>query len=65
MTTCDVYCELGELVNGTKAGRENDHELIVSDTDCHTVPMYHLQVIFRTLYHFPHHIPVSFASHQL
>jgi len=31
MTTCDVYCELGELVNGTKAGRENDHELIVVD----------------------------------
>mmetsp|Transcript_2194 Transcript_2194/g.2527 ORF Transcript_2194/g.2527 Transcript_2194/m.2527 type:complete len:368 (+) Transcript_2194:62-1165(+) len=31
MTTSDVYCELGELVNGTKAGRENDHELIVVD----------------------------------
>jgi len=31
MTTDDVYCELGELVNGTKAGRENDHELIVVD----------------------------------
>lgn len=31
MTTDDVYCELGELVNGTKAGRENDEELIVVD----------------------------------
>jgi len=31
MTTGDVYCELGELVNGTKAGRENDHELIIVD----------------------------------
>merc|ERR1712238_451506 len=31
MTIIDVYCELGELVNGTKAGRENDHELIVVD----------------------------------
>jgi len=27
----DVYAELGELVNGTKAGRENDEELIVVD----------------------------------
>lgn len=31
MTTDDVYCELGELVNGTKVGRENDQELIVVD----------------------------------
>ena len=31
MTTDDVYAELGELVNGTKAGRENDDELIVVD----------------------------------
>jgi len=31
MTTDDVYAELGELVNGTKAGRENDQELIVVD----------------------------------
>jgi ornithine cyclodeaminase/alanine dehydrogenase-like protein (mu-crystallin family) len=31
MTIDDVYAELGELVNGTKAGRENDQELIVVD----------------------------------
>mmetsp|Transcript_4934 Transcript_4934/g.9458 ORF Transcript_4934/g.9458 Transcript_4934/m.9458 type:complete len:376 (-) Transcript_4934:3099-4226(-) len=31
MTTEDVYAELGELVNGTKAGRENNKELIVVD----------------------------------
>ena len=31
MTTEDVYAELGELVNGTKMGRENDSELIVVD----------------------------------
>ena len=31
MTTDDVYAELGELVNGTKVGRENDQELIVVD----------------------------------
>lgn len=31
MTTDDVYAELGELVNGTKVGRENDEELIVVD----------------------------------
>lgn len=31
MTTDDVYAELGELVNGTKLGRENDEELIVVD----------------------------------
>lgn len=31
MTTDDVYAELGELVNGTKAGRENDQELIIVD----------------------------------
>ena len=31
MTTEDVYAELGELVNGTKKGRENDSELIVVD----------------------------------
>ena len=30
MTVDDVYCELGELVNG-KPGRENDHEIIVVD----------------------------------
>lgn len=30
MTVDDVYCELGELVNGTKPGREGD-ELIVVD----------------------------------
>ena len=31
MTIDDVYAELGELVNGTKAGRENQEELIVVD----------------------------------
>ena len=31
MTIDDVYAELGELVNGTKAGRENNEELIVVD----------------------------------
>lgn len=31
MTTDDVYAELGEIVNGTKAGRENDQELIIVD----------------------------------
>jgi len=31
MTIDDVYAELGELVNGTKKGRENDEELIVVD----------------------------------
>ena len=31
MTMDDVYAELGELVNGTKSGRENDEELIVVD----------------------------------
>ena len=31
MTTDDVYAELGELVNGTKMGRENDSELIIVD----------------------------------
>lgn len=31
MKTEDVYAELGELVNGTKAGRENEEEIIVVD----------------------------------
>jgi len=31
MTTDNVYAELGELVNGTKIGRENNEELIVVD----------------------------------
>ena len=31
MTTDDVYAELGELVNGSKIGRENNDELIVVD----------------------------------
>ena len=30
MTVDDVYCELGDLVNG-KPGRENDQEIIVVD----------------------------------
>ncbi|KAL7579035.1 hypothetical protein ACA910_019075 [Epithemia clementina (nom. ined.)] len=31
MTEQDVYAELGEVVNGSKAGRENETELIVVD----------------------------------
>ena len=31
MTTDDVYAELGEVVNGSKPGRENENEIIVVD----------------------------------